>query len=57
MTPRKDTDFWIESSSEKRWSDQMKDKMAIWKSRMPRLIDYKCGVAGDNFYNLGNRGQ
>ena len=28
--------------------------MAVWKTRMPRLIDYKCGIGADNFYNLGN---
>lgn len=40
ITPRKDTDFWIESSSEKRWSPELKRKMEIWKKRMPRQSDY-----------------
>ena len=40
ITPRNDTDFWIESSSQKRWSDELKTKMNIWKNRMPRNTDY-----------------
>ena len=40
ITPRNDTDFWIEASSSKRWSNELKTKMNIWKNRMPRNIDY-----------------
>ena len=40
ITPRNDTEFWRESSSEKRWSNELKQKMNIWKTRMPRVPDY-----------------
>ena len=40
ISPRNDTDFWIESSSSKRWSDELNTKMDIWKNRMPRNTDY-----------------
>ena len=48
ITPRKDTRFWIEASSEERRSDKLKNLLNIWKHRMPRVID--CG--GDNLYGL-----
>jgi len=50
ITPRKDTRFWIEASSEERRSDKLKNLLNIWKHRMPRVID--CG--GDNLYSLNN---
>jgi len=50
ITPRKDTRFWIESSSEERRSDKLKNLLNIWKHRMPRTVDY----GGENFYNLNN---
>ena len=53
ITPRNDTDFWIEASSEKRRSEELKSKLAVWKTRMPRTTDYK-GRLNDNFYDLGN---
>tara|TARA_Y100000004_G_scaffold165101_1_gene195710 strand:- start:401 stop:820 length:420 start_codon:yes stop_codon:yes gene_type:complete len=40
ISPRNDTDFWIESSSKKRWSNELQTKMNIWKNRMPRNTDY-----------------
>jgi tryptophan halogenase len=40
ITPRNDTEFWKESSNPKRWSDELKSKMEIWKYRMPRKTDY-----------------
>jgi len=40
QSQRTDTDFWIEASSKKRWSEEFKRKMHIWKKRMPRLCDY-----------------
>lgn len=40
QSKRTDTKFWIEASSKKRWSDEFTRKMEIWKSRMPRNIDY-----------------
>ena len=48
ITPRKDTRFWIEASSEERRSDKLKNLLNIWKHRMPRVID--CG--GDNLYGI-----
>ena len=50
ITPRKDTRFWIEASSEERRSDKLKNLLNIWKHRMPRVID--CG--GDNLYGLNH---
>lgn len=51
ITPRKDTEFWIESSDPKRWSDELKKKMYIWQNKMPRQIDYPHkGV----WYGIGN---
>lgn len=53
ITPRNDTDFWKEASSPTRHSDELKSKLEVWKSRMPRATDYK-GKLNDNFYNMGN---
>lgn len=53
ISPRKDTDFWIESSSEKRYSENLKNKLEIWKHRMPRINDYQGGLY-NKFYQLGN---
>jgi len=53
ITPRKDTEFWIESSSNKRHSENLKNKLEIWKSRMPRVNDYHGGLY-NTFYHLGN---
>lgn len=50
---RKDSDFWIEASAEKRKSKNLKSKLKLWKKRMPRTVDYKGGL-NDNFYHLGN---
>lgn len=50
---RKDSNFWVEASSDKRKSEELKTKLNIWKKRMPRLVDYK-GNLNDNFYHLGN---
>ena len=52
-SPRRDTEFWIEASSEKRRSEELKSKLAVWKTRMPRTTDYK-GRLNENFYDLGN---
>jgi hypothetical protein len=52
-SPRRDTEFWKEASSEKRRSEELKSKLAVWKTRMPRTTDYK-GRLNDNFYDLGN---
>jgi|TARA_R110000868_G_scaffold204610_2_gene452730 hypothetical protein len=51
ITPRNDTEFWIESSSEKRWSSELKRKMSIWKTRMPREADYHHN---GRHHDLGN---
>lgn len=53
ITPRKDTDFWIESSSKKRHSENLKNRLEIWKHRMPRMNDYQGGLY-NTFYQLGN---
>ncbi len=50
---RKDSDFWIEASAEKRKSKNLKSKLKLWKKRMPRVVDYK-GNLNDNFYHMGN---
>ena len=50
---RKDTEFWTESSSEKRWSPRLKNLYEVWKSRMPRITDYSSSNYMD-FYKLGN---
>jgi len=53
ITPRNDTDFWVEASSEKRWPDKLKENMEIWKYRMPRVVDYIYDKQ-NNFYSIGN---
>jgi len=52
ISKRKDTEFWIESSSTKRRSEELNEKLEKWKYRMPRTIDYS--TKGNNFFNLGN---
>ena len=52
ISKRKDTEFWIESSSTKRRSEELNEKLEKWKYRMPRTIDYS--MKGNNFFNLGN---
>lgn len=53
ITPRNDTNFWKEASSSKRWSKNLKNKLEIWKNRMPRVSDYQ-GTLSNSFYHLGN---
>ena len=53
ITPRKDTKFWKESSSTKRWSPRLTKLMTMWKYKMPRENDYINDI-GNNFYNIGN---
>lgn len=49
ISPRQDTSFWKDVSNAK-ISDSLKDRLNIWKSRMPRFADY----GRNNFYDLGN---
>ena len=49
ISPRQDTSFWKDVSNAK-ISDSLKDRLDIWKSRMPRYADY----GRNNFYDLGN---
>ena len=53
ITPRKDSNFWKESSNKERWSPRLKRLMTIWKDRMPRAVDY-IDDKNNNFYNIGN---
>jgi hypothetical protein len=53
MSQRKDTDFWIEASSEKRRSPRLNFLLDMWKTRMPREVDYK-NIFNGNFHYLGN---
>jgi hypothetical protein len=53
ITPRSDTNFWKEASSPKKWSKNLKNKLEIWKNRMPRVSDYQ-GTLTNTFYHLGN---
>ena len=53
ITPRKDTEFWIQSASKERRSEKLNNLLTMWKYRMPRMIDYVNDM-GNNFYNLGN---
>ena len=53
ITPRKDTKFWKESSSTKRWSPRLTKLMTMWKYKMPREVDYINDI-GNNFYSIGN---
>jgi hypothetical protein len=53
ITPRNDTQYWIDSSSNERWSDRLKEKLKIWKDRMPRQVDYVRGNRND-FYHIDN---
>ena len=50
ISPRKDTFFWMDAASPKRWSTDLKYQLEIWKHRMPRHEDYQS----PNFYGLGN---
>ena len=52
ISPRNDTDFWIESSDPKRRSDKLKRLIELWKYRMPRNVDYWHG--NHDFYRLSN---
>ncbi len=49
ISPRQDTNFWKDVSNTK-ISDTLKNKLNIWKTRMPRYADY----GRNNFYELGN---
>ena len=53
ITPRKDTPFWVESSSPKRWSKRLQELMEMWKYRMPRSVDYVLDKT-NNFYFIGS---
>jgi flavin-dependent dehydrogenase len=53
ITPRKDTDFWIESSKRDRFSPRLNRLLEMWKYRMPRVLDY-VNDKGNNFYTIGN---
>ena len=55
ISKRKDTQFWIDASSEDRRSDDLKSLFEIWKTRMPRVNDYNAkSDHGGNFFGLGN---
>lgn len=51
ISNRKDTEFWKESASTKRRSEELNEKLEKWKYRMPRTIDYS---KKNNFFDLGN---
>ena len=52
ISKRKDTEFWIEASSVKRQSEELKIKLEKWKYRMPRVVDYS---KKNNYYPyIGN---
>jgi len=53
ITPRKDTEFWEESSRPHRWSERLTKLMKMWKYRMPRDVDYIDDLH-NNFYSIGN---
>ena len=53
ITPRKDSEFWIDSRKEERFSPRLKKLLKIWKHRMPRIVDY-INDKGNNFYSIGN---
>ena len=53
ITPRKDSEFWKESSDLKRRSSRLKKLMTMWSYKMPRENDYINDI-GNNFYYLGN---
>jgi len=53
ITPRNDTQFWIDASDENRKSDRLKTLLEKWKYRMPRVIDYISDI-NNNFYSIGN---
>ena len=53
ITPRNDTDFWIESNRVERRSERLNDMLEIWKHRMPRVVDY-ISDKNNNFYHIGN---
>jgi len=53
ITPRNDTKYWTEASSKERWSDRLKEKLELWKDRMPRQVDFVRGNRND-FYNIDN---
>ena len=55
ISPRKDTFFWRDAASPKRWSAELKNQLEIWKYRMPRQEDYQSpGLGTTYFYGLGN---
>lgn len=53
ISPRKDTQFWIDASDEERRSEELKSMINTWKYRMPRTVDYNKRST-ENFYSLGN---
>tara|TARA_Y100000004_G_scaffold87877_1_gene98496 strand:- start:1534 stop:3090 length:1557 start_codon:yes stop_codon:yes gene_type:complete len=53
ITPRKDTDFWIDSSSVDRRSEDLKNKIEMWNYRMPRKVDFTTDKS-NHFYSIGN---
>jgi len=53
ITPRKDTEFWIEAKKSKRHSERLKKLLELWKYRMPRVVDYITDK-NNNFYSIGN---
>ena len=53
ITPRNDTDFWIESNKTERRSERLNDMLEMWKYRMPRVVDY-ISDKNNNFYHIGN---
>lgn len=53
VSKRTDTEFWKRASSQDRHSQALRDKLSIWKDRMPRVSDYVYN-AKHNFYSLGN---
>jgi hypothetical protein len=54
MSPRKDTQFWIDSSSEDRRTEKLKEKFNIWKTRMPRSRDYSTGSQHISLHDMGS---
>lgn len=53
ISRRRDTDFWIQSSSPERWSPRLTRLVDIWKYRMPRTTDFIIGKS-NNFHAMGN---
>ena len=53
LTPRKDSEFWIESAKKERMTPRLQGLMEMWKYKMPRVVDY-INDKENNFYSIGN---